>query len=164
MKKKIIGILMALGIILGIILGNIFSTTTYAGTGKLYTNLEALNPYGVGYGIGDPTNKGKYIWHMSTYDSSNGGLSSKQKNIYCLKAEYGISWRSFRNSSKILEYNMFFDLQQERQDLLNKIVDNGNDADETIQSLLDVNGSQYRKILWLLDNMYINGEITKKTI
>ena len=154
MKKKIISVLVVLAFILGII----FSISLNAGTGKLYTNLTALDLNGVGYGITDPTNQGDYIWHMSTYDSASGGTTGTQKNIYCLKADYGESWKNFNNQSSILEYNMFFDLQKERESLSNKIVDNGNPADEIIQELLNEKGTQYREILWLLDNMYIKGE------
>ena len=107
-------------------------------------------------------NQGKYIWHMSTYESASGGTNTTQKNIYCLKAGYGASWESFNNSSSILEYNLFFDLQEEREELSKKIVDNGNDADEVLQDLLNENGTQYREILWLLDNMYIKGETDKE--
>ena len=158
MKKKIIVLLVILGIIMGII----FSSSLNAGTGKLYTNLAALDLDGIGYGIGDPTNKGKYIWHMSTYDSLSGELSSVQKNIYCLKGDYGASWQEFYQTSPILEYNMVFDLQVEREELSSKIIDNENDADEIVQALLDENGTQYREILWLLDNMYIKGESDKE--
>ena len=157
MKKKVISIL----IIIAIIIGVLFAIAT-AGTGKLFTNLSVTDQEGIGYGIGDPTNLGKYIWHMNTYDSVDGGLSTSQKNIYCLRAEYGNTWAGFTNSSSILEYNLVFDLQTERQDLLNKLVDNENDADEVLQNLLDVNGSQYREVLWLLDNMYIKDESNKE--
>ena len=154
MKRKIISVLVVIAFILGII----FSISLNAGTGKLYTNLTALDLNGVGYGITDPTNKGQYIWHMNTYDSANGGTTGTQKNIYCLKADYGASWGNFTNQSSILEYNLFFDLQKERESLSNKIIDNGNDADEVIQALLNEDGTQYKEILWLLDNMYIKGE------
>ncbi len=161
MRKKVISILIVIGVISAILMGMFYSNSTYAGTGKLYTNLSALNPNGIGYGIGDPTNKGKYIWHMSTYDSLQGGLSSTQKDIYCLKGDYGASWGNFTGSSPILEYNIVFDLQQGREELLSKLVENDNDEDEIVKELLDVNGNQYREILWLLDNMYIMGEENK---
>ena len=123
-----------------------------------------MNLDGVGYAISDPTNggSGKYIWHMSTFDSGNGGLSDVQKNIYCLKGGYGESWQGFYNESPILEYNLVFDLQKDRETLLSKLIDNKNDGDETVQALLNKNGTQYREILWILDNLYIKGEIDKE--
>ena len=78
MKKKIISMIVILGIVIGII----FSISIYAGSGKLFTNLEATNLDGIGYAIGKPSNQGKYIWHMSTYNSTAGGTSDVQKNIY----------------------------------------------------------------------------------
>ena len=155
MKRKIAIILLIISVILGII----FSLSLNAGTGKLYTSLTALNTDGIGYGVGNPEEtEGANIWHMSTYDSDKGGISDVQKNIYCLQAEYGASWEDFEQESPILEYNMVFDMQTEREKLSSLIVDNGNNADDIVQGLIDEKGTKYTSILWLLDNMYIKGE------
>jgi len=160
MKKKILSIVIVLGIILGII----FSISLYAGTGKLYTNLTAADPAGVGYGMGNPQAQGgKYIWHMSTYNSLDGKLSDVQKDIYCLQADYGASWETVKdNATSIIEYNMVFDLQEDRENVSSKMTVNSNDEGGVVQNILDENGEHYTPLLWLLDNMYIKGEdITK---
>ena len=142
MKKKKVSILIAVIAIVAFLLSYIIS---YANTGEtIYVNLTKLDTKGIGYGIGDPTNgtneAGKpatsaYIWNITTYDTSTSTTASKnQRNLYCIKGNYGDSWNTNKNT--IVGYNLSYDIQADREDLLKKIVDNENDADDVVKTLL----------------------------
>ena len=162
MKKKKIGILIAVIAIVAFLLSYIIS---YANTGEtIYVNLTKLDTKGVGYGIGNPANgtsagghaTSAYIWNLTTYDTSTSTTASKnQRNLYCIKANYGDSWNT--NKDTIVAYNLSYDLQSDREILLKNIVDNGNDADDVVKTLLSEQG-YYRELLWILDNSYIEGQ------
>ena len=165
MKKKKIGILIAVIAIVAFLLSYIIS---YANTGEtIYVNLTKLDTKGVGYGIGNPANgtsagghaTSAYIWNLTTYDTSTSTTASKnQRNLYCIKANYGDSWNT--NKDTIVAYNLSYDLQSDREILLKNIVDNGNDADDVVKTLLSEQG-YYRELLWILDNSYIEGQTNK---
>ena len=166
MKKKKVSILIAVIAIVAFLLSYIIS---YANTGEtIYVNLTKLDTKGIGYGIGDPTNgtneAGKpatsaYIWNITTYDTSTSTTASKnQRNLYCIKGNYGDSWNTNKNT--IVGYNLSYDIQADREDLLKKIVDNENDADDVVKTLLSESG-YYRELLWILDNSYIEGKTDK---
>ena len=165
MKKKKIGILIAIIAIVAFLLSYIIS---YANTGEtIYVNLTKLDTKGVGYGIGNPANgtsagghaTSAYIWNLTTYDTSTSTTASKnQRNLYCIKANYGDSWNT--NKDTIVAYNLSYDLQSDREILLKNIVDNGNDADDVVKTLLSEQG-YYRELLWILDNSYIEGQTNK---
>ncbi len=124
----------------------------------IYVNLGKANDSGIGYGIGDPIQvNGKYIWELNQYNSNNIlDKVTNPRNLYCIKADYGETWDNGRNPEGIVEYNLYYDLQKERQSLLDRLVDNGNS--DLIRELLDPSGPVYRELLWLLDNFYIPGE------
>lgn len=166
MKKKKVSILIIVIAIIAFLLSYIIS---YANTGEtIYVNLTKLDTNGIGYGIGDPANgtneAGKpatnaYIWNITTYDTSTSKTASKnQRNLYCIKGNYGDSWNT--NKDTIVAYNLSYDIQADRADLLKKIVDNGNDADDVVKTLLSESG-YYRELLWILDNSYIEGQTDK---
>ena len=165
MKKKKIGILIAVIAIVAFLLSYIIS---YANTGEtIYVNLTKLDTKGVGYGIGNPANgtsagghaTSAYIWNLTTYDTATSTTASKnQRNLYCIKANYGDSWNT--NKDTIVAYNLSYDLQSDREILLKNIVDNGNDADDVVKTLLSEQG-YYRELLWILDNSYIEGQTNK---
>ena len=161
MKKRKIGISIAIVAIIIFLLSYIIS---YANnTETIYVNLTELNTDGVGYGIGDPSPSngyaGQYIWNLTTYDSATATKASdNQRNLYCIKANYGDSWNN--NKDTKVAYNLSYDLQADREMLLNKIVDNGTDADDVIKTLLSESG-YYRELLWILDNSYIEGQTDK---
>ena len=163
-NKKVCLVLIVIAII-ATLLGCIIS---YAKTDEtVYVNLTKLDTNGVGYGIGNPTvanDSGKpatnaYIWNITTYDSNNASAVSKQqRNFYCIKANYGDSWNA--NKDTIVAYNLSYDLQADRQKLLEKITGNNNSADSVVKTLLSENG-HYRELLWILDNSYIEGYTNK---
>ena len=166
MKKKRFSILIAVVAIMAFLLSYIIS---YANTGEtIYVNLTKVDTSGVGYGIGNPANgtneAGKpatsaYIWNIMTHDSASSTTASKnQRNLYCIKGNYGNSWNT--SNDKILAYNLSYDLQADREKLLKNIVDNSNDADDVVKTLLSESG-YYRELLWILDNSYIEGKTDK---
>ena len=166
MKKKKVYVMIAVMAIVAFLLSYIIS---YANTSEtIYVNLTKLDTNGVGYGIGDPTNgtnnegqpaSNAYIWNITTYDSATSTTASRtQRNLYCIKANYGDSWNT--NKDTIVAYNLSYDLQADRQTLLSKIVDNGKDIDDIIKTLLSESG-YYRELLWILDNSYIEGQTDK---
>ena len=114
MKKKKISILIVVIAIVAFLLSYIIS---YANTGEtIYVNLTKLDTKGIGYGIGNPVNgtneAGKpatsaYIWNLTTYDTSTSTTASKnQRNLYCIKANYGESWNT--NKDTIIAYNLSY--------------------------------------------------------
>lgn len=163
MNKKKIGILIAIISIIAFILNSVIS---YAKDETLYINLTKTGTTGVGYGIGNPAEAGgagKYIWNLTTYNSNNiNDISAKQRNLYCVKAEYGDTWNSTLNGyQNIIPYNLSYDLQGDRQKLLSQIVDKGTDVDDIVKTLLNPETGHYREILWIFDNAYISGTTNK---
>ena len=164
MKKKINVIIAIILFALCIVMS---LSKIYAGSGKLYVNLTTTDLNGIGYAITDPNNdqsgQAPYIWNIMTYDSKNASaISEAQRNLYCVNADYGQTWFTGEKEDEILEYNLCYDIQAEREAVLSKIVDNENDADEVIKKILDPTGTQYRELLWILDNAYIAGEDTSE--
>ncbi len=164
MKKRVICILIIL-LVLGTIIANQLITYARVENEPLYVKLSKTDLNGVGYGNGNPnptvggsSNKGEYIWNILVQDSLTGPTSEEQKELYCVKADYGQTWFTEQKEDEILEYNLSYDLQADRESLLNKLKDNGNDADEIIKDLLNTEGQQYKQILWILDNAYISGD------
>ena len=166
MKRKKVCVIIAVMAIVAFLLSYIIS---YANTSEtIYVNLTKLDTNGVGYGIGNPENgtnesgqpaSSAYIWNITTYDSATSTTASAtQRNLYCIKANYGDSWNT--NKDTIVAYNLSYDLQADRQTLLSKIVDNGKDVDDIIKTLLSETG-YYRELLWILDNSYIEGQTDK---
>ena len=164
MKNKKVCLVVIVMAIIAFLLSYIIS---YANTGEtIYVNLTKLDTKGIGYAIGNPTTDAghpatnAYIWNITTYDSASATSASReQRNLYCIKANYGESWNN--NKDTKVAYNLSYDLQADRQNLLNKIVGNSNDADSVVKKLLTEEG-HYRELLWILDNSYIEGQTDKK--
>ena len=158
MKKRAIFI----GIVLLLIAYLIFNIVSYAGNETIYVNLTKADINNIGYGVGDPTQQGgKYIWNLMQYNSNSvSDVSVPQRNLYCIKAEYGTTWQNSQKPEQIVEYNLSYDLQDEREKVLSSLVDNGT-TDDVIKALLDPAGKAYREILWILDNAYIPGTTDK---
>ena len=165
MKTRKVCILVSIIAIMAFLFSYIIS---YANTNEvIYVNLTKLNTKNIGYGIGNPTTPNTagqpatnaYIWNLTTYNSKNiKDISNTQRNLYCIKANYGESWNT--NKDTIVAYNLSYDLQADRQTLLNKIIDNGKDVDDVVKTLLSESG-YYRELLWILDNSYIEGQTDK---
>jgi len=163
MKKKIISILIIM-LLLGAIIANHLITYARIAEPSLYVKLEKTEG-GIGYGMGNPnpavggtSNKGEYIWNIVTQDSLTGPASEKQKDLYCVKADYGETWFTQQKDEEILEYNLFYDIQADRETLLANLQDNENDAEDGIRELLNPEGDQYRQLLWIFDNAYVRGQ------
>ena len=163
MKNKKIALIISIISVIAFLLSYIIS---YANTDQtIYVNLTELNSDGIGYGIGNPKNSsaGNYIWNLATYNSNNtNDKSAVQRNLYCVKANYGDTWNANQNS--IVAYNLSYDLQNDRKTVLEKLVDNnGTDADDVVKKILDPSGAAYKEILWILDNAFIPGVTNKDT-
>ena len=160
MKKKLTLIIIAIIAIISFLIGHIVS---YANNGSIYVNITETNLNGIGYGIGNPKNggAGRYIWTLRTYNSNNiSDLSATQRNLYCIKAEYGEAWNPVNNGT-IVEYNLSYDLQDDREKLENLLGNVNNEANNMLLELLDTQGEAYRELLWILDNAYIAEETDK---
>ena len=164
MKKKVVSIIILL-LIIGAFIANHLITYARIEETPLYVKLSKTDLEGNGYGNGNPnptqggtSNKGEYIWNILTQNSITGPTSEKQKELYCVKADYGQTWFTEQKDDQIIEYNLSYDMQKDREALLGKLKDNGNDADEIIKALLDPQGKQYRQLLWIFDNAYTKGD------
>lgn len=163
MKKKIISVLIVVLVIGAFVVNHLTTYATIAET-PLYVKLSAF-ANGVGYGSGNPnpdvggtSDKGEYIWNLITYNSTDpDDISEAQRNLYCVKADYGQTWFTEQNDGEILEYNLSYDIQADRETLLTNLKDNGNDADDVVKNLLTPGGGQYEQLLWLFDNAYVLG-------
>ena len=158
MKKRIISILLII-IAIGLIVTNHLITYARVAEKPIYVKLTKTDLSGAGYANGNPkggtSNHGEYIWNLMTQDTISGPASQKQKDLYCVRADYGQTWFVAEKDNEILEYNLVYDIQADRQTLLTNLQENGNDSDDVIKTLLDPNGNQYRQLLWLFDNLYI---------
>ncbi len=160
MKKKI----MIIGATLLVVALIIFTIVSYAANQVLYVGLNAAYPNGDGYGIKDPTTGGVALWNLRNYDSTNrANESAEQRTLYCLKGLYGESWED--DSSVIVEYNLSYDLDSERETLLQLLRNNSSSAenDVVIELLDDVNGV-YKELLWVIENSYIPGKSDKEQL
>ena len=116
MKNKKVCLVVIVIAIIAFLLSYIIS---YANTGEtIYVNLTKLDTKGIGYAIGNPTTDAghpatnAYIWNITTYDSANATSASReQRNLYCIKAEYGTSWTGTSGGeSTIVKYNLSYNL------------------------------------------------------
>ena len=161
MKKKLISVI----VIIVTLLLLVSSIISYANTSEtIYINLAKVNAEGIGYAIDNPitSSQAHYIWNLVTYNSNNvSDISAKQRNLYCIKANYGNSW--ITNETQIVPYNLSYDLQDDIEKL-RAIVDNSNGADDVVKALLNPDNSTkgyYRELLWILDNLYIENQTDK---
>ena len=159
MKKKIIGV----SLILIIIAYVIFNVVSYASNKTMYVGLNTTHSNGQGYGIGNPKSGGVGIWNLRNYDSTDrSNESSIQKELYCLKGDYGDSWEA--NSGQIIQYNLNYDLDTEREKLLNLLSADSATANGVITEILNDNTGIYKELLWIIDNVYIPGKSDKNQL
>ena len=160
MKKKIVFI----GVILIIIAYIIFSAVSYAESKSMYVGLNTTHSNGQGYGIGNPKSGGIGIWNLRNYNStSRNDESSNQKELYCLKGAYGDTWEN--NSSEILQYNLTYDLDNEREKLLQLLKENNSTANNIVTNIInDGSSGIYKELLWIIDNAYIPGKSDKNQL
>ena len=161
MKKKIAGILIALFI--GVLVVSNMITYAAKATPPLYVKLDKTitNEIGrnVGYSSGNPnggtTNQQRYIWNIKTLTGENGELSEIQKDLYCVKADYGQTWFTNKTVEEDVSYELYYNMQLERN-ILSKISETDNSG--VVESLLTPGAGQYEQLLWIFDNAYIKGE------
>ena len=164
--KFVIAFIIFFIMIFGLLVSQIGSFAVVAEK-PIYINLgksKNVNGKNIGYGINDPTEStGNYIWQINQYNSNNvNDKVTNARNLYCIKAEYGKSWVS--NGGKetnIVEYNLSYDLEQQREEILKKLVDSS-DENTVIKNLLTPEKGAYNQILWILDNAYIPGTTNKE--
>ena len=164
--KFVIAFIIFFIMIFGLLVSQIGSFASVAEK-TIYINLgksKNVNGKNIGYGINDPTeSSGNYIWQINQYNSNNvNDKVTNARNLYCIKAEYGKSWVS--NGGKetnIVEYNLSYDLEQQREEILKKLVDSS-DENTVIKNLLTPEKGAYNQILWILDNAYIPGTTNKE--
>ena len=162
MRKRKISLILIMVIAIGFLLSYV---TSYAqSTNTIFVNLTKADANKIGYGIGNPNQEGgKYIWNLTSYNSNNvDDTSMPQRNLYCIKAEYGKTWEEAKKPGDIIEYNLQYNLQKDREKILNKLSEN-TVANEVVKKLLDPQGEAYRELLWILDNVYISGKTDKTT-
>ena len=165
MKKTKISLIIAVLMIIGLIATSIAS---YANNEEsIFVNLTPANSNGIGYGIGDPkgevSGKAPYIWNINSYTSATGdALTNPQRNLYCIKANYGNSWETATNASpsNVVEYNLSYDLVSDRDSILQKLTET-DEAGNIVRALLDGNNGKYNELLWVLDNLYVAGQTDK---
>ena len=143
--------------ILILIIAFIISIITFSGVNKtnaesagpIYLGLETFRSSGYGYRQG-----GKKVWKIAQYNSASGGTGDISQMIYCIKAGpgFGSSDMSSGNNIKISTYNQKFNLKD-----LSSI-------GSPYRNVLPT-GTNYNKLMWVLDHMYIipeNGDETAK--
>ena len=158
MKKKVA----IIGLIILILAYIVFSAIIYAGNQVVYVGLNTTFSNGDGYGIGDPTNGGIGIWNLRNYDSTDrNSESTTQRELYCLKGQYGDTWNT--NAKTIIEYDLPYNLQTEREKVLELLKDSGtNTANDVVTEILDdSNTGAYKQLLWVMDNLFIPGKSDK---
>lgn len=160
MKKKIA----IIGVILLTIAYIIFHIVSYAGNEVIYVGLNTTHPNGDGYGLGSPKSGGLGIWNLRNYDSTDrNNESSIQKELYCLKGDYGETWN--QNSATVIEYNLSYDLDTEREKLLQLLVGASSDANTVVTEILsDSTSGVYKELLWVIDNAFIPGRSDKEQL
>ena len=117
--------------------------------GPIYLGLETFRSSGYGYRQG-----GKKVWKIAQYDSPSDPTGDISQMIYCIKAGpgFGSSDMSSGNNIKISTYNQKFNLKD-----LSSI-------GSPYRNVLPT-GTNYNKLMWVLDHMYIipeNGDETAK--
>ena len=167
MKKKIVSILIIV-LVIGAFVANHLITYANIATTPLYVRLSETNLNGVGYGNGNPnptsggtSNQGEYIWNLLSYPNDvpgNEAMYLVERDLYCVKAEYGETWFTESGEDETVEYNLYYDIQEDREALVDKLVDDENTANNIVKDLLDPTGTQYRQLLWLFDNAYVTGQ------
>ena len=160
-KVLLASLILILTIALAIIpTGNVFATvattTKYLGITEIRTNSTP----NMGYAIGDPntnqeTGNAAKIWNIVEYASSTGTAlkANGSQNLYCLKAGVG-----FTDTEKRVEYDLFYDMKTERDqmkakyDVLKSIVE----GTITLDDKTVIN--KYDALLALGDMLYLHGE------
>ena len=150
--KKLLSSVMVAIIVLGQFSGLKFKSQAAAITGEdgpIYISLSKTNDNGNGYAFDMNANGGlgKNIWSMVFSADENANSIEYASNLYCIKAEYGETWKN--DASTKVKYNKNYPVPlttNTEQILANNV-------------LL---GEHKNEILWLIDNLYIKGESNQR--
>ena len=142
-------LILIIAVIISIITFSGVNKTNAESAGPIYLGLETFRSSGYGYRQG-----GKKVWKIAQYNSPSGGTGDISQMIYCIKAGpgFGSSDMSSGNNIKISTYNQKFNLKD-----LSSI-------GSPYRNVLPT-GTNYNKLMWVLDHMYIipeNGDETAK--
>ena len=142
-------LILIIAVIISIITFSGVNKTNAESAGPIYLGLETFRSSGYGYRQG-----GKKVWKIAQYNSPSGGTGDISQMIYCIKAGpgFGSSDMSSGNGLKISTYNQKFNLKD-----LSSI-------GSPYRNVLPT-GTNYNKLMWVLDHMYIipeNGDETAK--
>ena len=142
-------LILIIAVIISIITFSGVNKTNAESAGPIYLGLETFRSSGYGYRQG-----GKKVWKIAQYNSPSGGTGDISQMIYCIKAGpgFGSSDMSSGNGVKISTYNQKFNLKD-----LSSI-------GSPYRNVLPT-GTNYNKLMWVLDHMYIipeNGDETAK--
>ena len=140
--------------------GNVFATVAttpkYLGVTEIRTNSTP----NMGYAIGDPntnqaTGNAAKIWNIVEYANATGTAlkANGSQNMYCLKSGVG-----FTNTKKIVEYDLFYDMKTERDQMKAKYEVLKSIVDGTITLSDNTVINKYDAILALGDMLYLHGE------
>ena len=140
--------------------GNVFATVAttpkYLGVTEIRTNSTP----NMGYAIGDPntnqaTGNAAKIWNIVEYANATGTAlkANGSQNMYCLKAGVG-----FTSTKKIVEYDLFYDMKTERDQMKAKYEVLKSIVDGTITLSDNTVINKYDAILALGDMLYLHGE------
>ena len=77
--------------------------------------------------------------------------------MYCIRADYSYTWNNHGKSTNVT-YNLSYDLQDDREKILNYLTANNNDGHDLLNELLNPAGSAYRELLWVFDHAYLAEE------
>ena len=141
LKKKNVLILLTLMFIL---MTSMFSMVS-ARTENKWFGLELLRESGNGYIV-----NGKNVWEICSYGTGTtpSAVADHSETIYCLRAGIGFGSNNWGNSETEKKlYTSSFDMKQEKIPA------------EYLSVLPE--GETYKKMLWILDNSYIEGQTNK---
>lgn len=153
-KKLILSLISIVTFALIIFMQSVTYATTATGAEVKYLGITEKRQTGnpqMGYAIKDPNdntssnNSGTKLWNIVKYSSLTSS-DPTDGNIYCLKAEHGVSFRQNKRAT----YNVFFDMKIEKSQI--------SQLNTTLKALTEgtVEGvDKYNAILALGDLLYI---------
>ena len=136
MKLRKFAIIISI-ILLTIVIASIFNVAN-AATGSKYLGIEVLRKSGFGYRAG----QNKNIWKIVEATNSSGSVISYDNAIYCIKGGPGFGSENY--VEEIKHYTQYFDMK-----------DPDNIPSPYIEALPDPDSTEYKALLWLLENIYI---------
>ncbi len=140
---------------------SILSSISYAGEANYFLGLMNLRKDKSAYVIEMKDASGNFvtkkIWKIVSYSNLSGNNINYDNAFYCLKAEHGFGMGAGNTdvTREIRDYNTKLDMKTDAANVLSKLNDINNAIGDSTLS-----ASEYNKILWILDNMYIKNQQT----